>query len=170
MYKWRPLVCKGILGLLQSKVHVASFCFPFLHTEKFNTGIWLKDAILCDLNAFLTCCFSFSFSKHILDDVCLSLVFKSVLNSVAGSGSVPSRKSCMDPVLHKHKKEACSSGPHHQTYLIGISWLQTGKNFPWLSAKYSAQSQRWQFFTDSDWQTGLVWKDVFCVCVFSLKF
>ena len=73
----------GTLGLLQSKVHVAFFCFPFLHTEKFNTGIWLKDAILCDLIAFLMCCcFSFSFSKHTLDDVCLSLVFKSVLNSV----------------------------------------------------------------------------------------
>ena len=35
---------------------------------------------------------------------------------MAGSGSVPSRKSCMDPVLQAHKKEACSSGPHHQTY------------------------------------------------------
>ena len=35
----RPLVCKGTLGLLQSKVHVSFFCFPFLHIEKFNTGI-----------------------------------------------------------------------------------------------------------------------------------
>ena len=34
-------------------------------------------------------------------------------------------------------------------------------------AKYSTQTQRQQFF--SDWQTGLVWKDVcvcFLVCVF----
>ena len=77
------LVYKGTWGLLQSKVHEAFFCFPFLHTEKFNTGTWLKDAILCDLIAFLMCCcFSFSFSKHTLDDFCLSLVFKSVLNSV----------------------------------------------------------------------------------------
>jgi len=48
-----------------------------------------------------------------------------------------------------HKKEACSSGPHHQTYLrkIWISWLQTEKKIPWhLSAKYSIQTQRQQFF------------------------
>ena len=43
--------------------------------------------------------------------------------TVAGSGSVPSRKSCMDAVPHTRKKEACSSGPRHQTYLwkIGVS-------------------------------------------------
>ena len=146
------MVCKGTLGLLQSKVYVAFFCFPFLHTEKFNTSFWLKDAILCDLIAFLMCCcFSFSFSKHTLDDVCLSLVFKSVLNS----GSVPSRKSCMDPVLHTHKKEACFSGPHHQTYLIGISWLQTEKKFPWHRVQSEAAVFHWQ------WLTSLVWKDFF---------
>ena len=42
--------------------------------------------------------------------------------TVAGCGSVPRRKSCMDAVLHTRKKESCSSGPHHQTYLgkIGV--------------------------------------------------
>ena len=79
---------------------------------------------------------------------------------MAGSGSVPSRKLCMDPVLHTHKKEACSSGSHHQTYLIGISWLQTEKKFPWHWVQSEAAVFHWQ------WLTGLVWKDVIlCVCV-----
>ena len=59
-----------------------------------------------------------------------------------------------------HKKEACSSGSHHRTYLIGISWLQTEKKFPWHWVQSEAAVFHWQ------WLTGLVWKDVF----FSLFF
>ena len=144
MYKQRPLVCKGTWELLQSKVHEAFFCFPFLHTEKFNTGIWLKDAILCDLVAFLMCCcFSFSFSKHTLDDVCLSLVFKSVLNSVTFDNwqvlEVCQAENHVWIKFFTHKKEACSSGSHHWTYLIGISWLQTEKKVSLtLNAKWGS--------------------------------
>ena len=118
----KPNCCLRLLWspfLIDSAACVLSFYHStplHLHAEKFNTGIWLKDAILCDLTAFLMCCcFSFSFSNHTLDDLCLSLVFKSVLNTVtvlllvlllvtvAGSGSVPSRKSCLSSILHTQK-------------------------------------------------------------------
>ena len=153
----------GTLGLLQSKVHVSFFFFPFLYTEKFNTGIWLKDAILCDLIAFLMCCcFSFSFSKHTLDDICLSLVFKSVLNSVTFDNCGRFWKCAKQKIMYgssfshtkrKHVLQALTTGH------IGISWLQTEKKFPWHWVQSEAAVFHWQ------WLTGLVWKDVvLCVC------
>ena len=96
------------------------------------------------------CCFSFSFSKHTLDDVCLSLVFKSVLNYVTfdncgSSGSVPSRKSCMDPVLHTQKGSMFFRLSPPDLSLLGFLDCKQKKSFPDTECKV-----RQQFFTDSD--------------------
>ena len=52
--------------------------------------------------------------------------------TVAGSGSVPSRKKCVDPVLHTHKKEACSSGltTRHIFGKLGFLDCKQKKSFP----------------------------------------
>ena len=113
-----------------------------IYTEKFKTGIWLKDAILCDLIAFLMCCcFSFSFSKHTLDDICLSLVFKSVLNSVTLDNCGRFWKCAKQKIMYgsssshtkrKHVLQALTTGHILFKLLpIGISWLQTEFFFPW---------------------------------------
>ena len=133
----KGILSKGILRLLQSKVHVAPFCFPFLHshTEFFFTGIWFKDAILCDLTTFLMVFFFFfSFNKHTLDDIYLSLVFKPVtFNNCCWFWKCAKQKKMCGSSSSHTQKGSMFFGPHHQTYLwkIGISWLQTEKKFPW---------------------------------------
>ena len=124
-----------------------------IYTEKFKTGIWLKDAILCDLIAFLMCCcFSFSFSKHTLDDVCLSLVFKSVLNSVTFDNCGRFWKCAKQKIMYgsssshtkrKHVLQALTTG----LILLGFLDCKQKKSFPDTECKV-----RQQFFTDSDWQ------------------
>ena len=88
------------------------------------------------------------------DHVCLSLVFKSVLNSifitVAGSGSMPKRKPCIGPILYKERKPVpedlatrCVLGR------LGFFVVANSKKVSLtLSEKYSTQRQ--QLFTVSD--------------------
>ena len=70
-------------------------------------------------------------------DICLSLVFKSILNSVAFSNCCRFWKCAKQKILYRssssRRKEACSSSSHHQTYLgkIWIASLQIAKKFPW---------------------------------------
>ena len=109
----------------------------------------------------MCCCFSFSFSKHTLDDVCLSLVFKSVLNSVTFDNCGRFWKCAKQKIMYgsssshtkrKHVLQALTTGH------IGISWMQTEKKFPWHWVQSEAAVFHWQ------WLTGLVWKDV-VLCV-----
>lgn len=70
------------------------------------------------------------------DDVSLSLVFKSVLNSITFHNCCRLWKCAKEKTLYRsnslQRKEACSSGPRHQMCLgkTGIFLLQTAKRFP----------------------------------------
>ena len=85
---------------------------------------------------------------------------------MAGSGSVPSRKSSMDPVLHTQKGSMFFRLSPPDISYWDFLIANRKKVSLTLSAKWSSS-----FSTDSDWQTGLVWKNVvFCVCVLLLLF
>ena len=70
------------------------------------------------------------------DDMSLSLVFKSVLNSVTFHNCCRFWKCAKEKILYRsnslRRKEANSSGPHHRMCLgkTGILLLQTAKRFP----------------------------------------
>ena len=123
-------------------------------------------------------CFSFSFSKHTLDDVCLSLVFKSVLNSVTFDNCCRFWKCAKQKIMYVSSSSHTQKGsmffrpspPDICQENWDFSIANRKKVSLTLSSKYSTQTQRQQFFTDSDQQTGLVWKDFFCVQVFLFSF
>ena len=106
------------------------------------------------LHFLMCCCFSFSFSKHVLDDFCLSLVFKTVLNSVTFSNCGRFWKCAKQKIMYG------SSSSHTQK---GSMFFRPSP--PDISY--------WDFLiaNSKKWLTGLVWKDggggggVVCVCV-----
>ena len=96
------------------------------------------------------CCFSFRFSKHTLDDVCLSLVFKSVLNSVTFDNCGRFWKCAKQKIMYgsssshtkgKHVLQALTNGH----ILLGFLDCKQKKSFPDTECKVGQQ-----FFTDSD--------------------
>ena len=80
------------------------------------------------------------------DDMSLSLVFKSVLNSVTFRNCCRFWKCAKEKILYRsnslRRKEANSSGPHHRMCLgkTGILLLQTAKRFPWRWVKITPLS------------------------------
>ena len=115
----------------------------------------------------MCCCFSFSFSKHTLDDVCLSLVFKSVLNSVTFDNCGRFWKCAKQKIMYGSSSSHTQKGSmffrpsppdiSYWDFLIA----NRKKKIPDNECKV-----RQQFFTDSDWQTGLIWKGCRFVWVF----
>ena len=99
----------------------------FLSTELAPQRGW-SNLLACKANRLV--------GDRCIDNVCLSLVFKSILNSFAFGNCCRFWKCAKQKTLYRSssswRKEACSSSSHHQTYLgkIWISSLQTAKKFP----------------------------------------
>ena len=92
----------------------------------------------------MCCCFSFSFSKHTLDDVCLSLVFKSVLNSVTFDNCGRFWKCAKEKIMYgsssshtkrKHVLQALTTG----LILLGFLDCKQKKSFPDTESKVRQQ-------------------------------
>ena len=105
-------------------------------------------------------------------EVCLSLVFKPVLNSVTFDNCGRFWKCAKHKIMYGSSSSHTQKGsmffrPSPPDILLGFLDCKQKKSFPDTECKV-----RQQFFTDtcdSDWQTGLVWKDVvvvfMCVCI-----
>ena len=83
---------------------------------------------------------------------------------MAGSGSVPSRKSCMDPVLHTQKGSMFFRlSPPDISYWDFL--IANRKKFPWHWVQSEAAVFHWQWLTDRFSLKGCRVVVFVCVCV-----